>query len=35
VDHWTGSMGEGMAIGMDALRRATVVGIIGPPSHTP
>jgi C-terminal processing protease CtpA/Prc len=26
VDHWTGSMGEGMAIGMDALRRATVVG---------
>jgi carboxyl-terminal processing protease len=26
VDHWTGSMGEGMAIGMDALHRATVVG---------
>ncbi len=26
VDHWTGSMGEGMAIGMDALQRATVVG---------
>jgi len=26
VDHWTGSMGEGMAIGLDALRRAQVVG---------
>jgi C-terminal processing protease CtpA/Prc len=26
VDHWTGSMGEGMAIGMDAMQRATVVG---------
>ncbi|HEY2809674.1 MAG TPA: S41 family peptidase [Steroidobacteraceae bacterium] len=26
VDHWTGSMGEGMAIGMDGLQRATVVG---------
>lgn len=26
VDHWTGSMGEGMAIGMDAMKRATVVG---------
>ena len=26
VDHWTGSMGEGMAIGFDALHRATVVG---------
>jgi C-terminal processing protease CtpA/Prc len=26
VDHWTGSMGEGMAIGLDALGRATVVG---------
>ncbi len=26
VDHWTGSMGEGMAIGMDALQRAAVVG---------
>ena len=26
VDHWTGSMGEGIAIGMDALKRATVVG---------
>jgi C-terminal processing protease CtpA/Prc len=26
VDHWTGSMGEGMAIGMDAMHRATVVG---------
>jgi C-terminal processing protease CtpA/Prc len=26
VDHWTGSMGEGMAIGMDAMNRAAVVG---------
>ena len=26
VDHWTGSMGEGIAIGMDAMQRATVVG---------
>jgi C-terminal processing protease CtpA/Prc len=26
VGHWTGSMGEGMAIGLDAMRRATVVG---------
>jgi C-terminal processing protease CtpA/Prc len=26
VDHWTGSMGEGITIGMDAMRRATVVG---------
>jgi carboxyl-terminal processing protease len=26
VDHWTGSMGEGMAIGLDGLHRATVVG---------
>ncbi len=26
VDHWTGSMGEGMAIGMDAMKRGTVVG---------
>ena len=26
VDHWTGSMGEGIAIGMDALGRGTVVG---------
>ena len=26
VDHWTGSMGEGMAIGLDAAHRATVVG---------
>jgi C-terminal processing protease CtpA/Prc len=26
VDHWTGSMGEGMAIGMDAMQRAVVVG---------
>lgn len=26
VDRWTGSMGEGIAIGMDAMKRATVVG---------
>ena len=26
VDHWTGSMGEGLAIGLDAMKRATVVG---------
>ena len=26
VDHWTGSMGEGMAIGLDAMRRALVIG---------
>jgi C-terminal processing protease CtpA/Prc len=26
VDHWTGSMGEGMAIGLDGMKRATVVG---------
>jgi len=26
VDHWTGSMGEGMAVGLDAMRRAVVVG---------
>ncbi|HLK55035.1 MAG TPA: S41 family peptidase [Chthonomonadaceae bacterium] len=26
VDHWTGSMGEGIAIGLDGMRRATVVG---------
>jgi len=26
VDHWTGSMGEGMTIGFDAAKRATVVG---------
>ncbi len=26
VDRWTGSMGEGMAIGLDGLGRATVVG---------
>jgi len=26
VDHWTGSMGEGMAIGLDGMRRAMVVG---------
>ena len=26
VNHWTGSMGEGITIGMDAMRRATIVG---------
>ena len=26
VDHWTGSMGEGIAIGFDAMHRALVVG---------
>ncbi len=26
VDHWTGSMGEGMAIGFDAMQRAVVAG---------
>jgi C-terminal processing protease CtpA/Prc len=26
ANHWTGSMGEGMTIGMDGMRRATVVG---------
>ena len=26
VNHWTGSMGEGMAIGFDAMHRALVVG---------
>jgi C-terminal processing protease CtpA/Prc len=26
VDAWTGSMGEGMAIGLDAMKRATVIG---------
>lgn len=26
VNHWTGSMGEGLAIGMDGVKRATVVG---------
>ena len=26
VDHWTGSVGEGIAIGFDALKRATVIG---------
>jgi C-terminal processing protease CtpA/Prc len=26
VDHWTGSMGEGIAIGLDGMGRATVVG---------
>jgi carboxyl-terminal processing protease len=26
VDHWTGSMGEGVAIGLDAVASATIVG---------
>ena len=26
VNHWTGSMGEGIAVGMDGMKRATVVG---------
>lgn len=26
VNHWTGSMGEGIAIGMDGMRRVTIVG---------
>jgi carboxyl-terminal processing protease len=26
VDHWTGSVGEGIAIGFDALKRATIFG---------
>jgi C-terminal processing protease CtpA/Prc len=26
VNHWTGSMGEGIAVGMDGMRRATIVG---------
>ena len=26
VNHWTGSVGEGIAIGFDALKRATVIG---------
>ena len=26
VDHWTGSMGEGLAVGFDAVAHATVVG---------
>jgi carboxyl-terminal processing protease len=26
VDHWTGSMGEGMAVGFDAMHRAQVMG---------
>ncbi|MEQ1553248.1 MAG: S41 family peptidase [Ferruginibacter sp.] len=26
VGHWTGSMGEGIAIGFDAMKRATVIG---------
>jgi C-terminal processing protease CtpA/Prc len=26
VNHWTGSMGEGMAIGFDAMKRAQIIG---------
>lgn len=26
VNHWTGSMGEGMAVGFDGMKRATIVG---------
>jgi carboxyl-terminal processing protease len=26
VSHWTGSMGEGIAVGMDGIKRATIVG---------
>ncbi|MDQ5846080.1 MAG: S41 family peptidase [Acidobacteriota bacterium] len=26
VNHWTGSMGEGITIGMDGMKRATIVG---------
>ncbi|HET9826551.1 MAG TPA: S41 family peptidase, partial [Chitinophagaceae bacterium] len=26
VDHWTGSVGEGIAIGFDALKRAAIIG---------
>jgi len=26
VNHWTGSMGEGITVGMDGMKRATVVG---------
>ena len=26
VDHWTGSMGEGLTIGIDAMNRARIVG---------
>jgi len=26
ADHWTGSMGEGITIGFDAMKRATIVG---------
>jgi C-terminal processing protease CtpA/Prc len=26
VNHWTGSMGEGISIGMDGMRRASIVG---------
>ena len=27
VNHWTGSMGEGIAVGMDAIKRGQVVGV--------
>jgi C-terminal processing protease CtpA/Prc len=38
VNHWTGSMGEGITIGMDGMRRATIVGtemarLVGATSH--
>jgi carboxyl-terminal processing protease len=38
VNHWTGSMGEGIAIGLDGMKRATVVGtemarLLGATSH--
>ncbi|MEO8406330.1 MAG: hypothetical protein ABI480_17100, partial [Chitinophagaceae bacterium] len=26
ADHWTGSMGEGITIGFDGMKRATVIG---------
>jgi C-terminal processing protease CtpA/Prc len=26
VDHWTGSMGEGVAVGLDAMQRAVAIG---------
>ncbi len=26
VNHWAGSVGEGIAIGFDALKRATIIG---------
>lgn len=28
VDHWTGSVGEGITIGFDALKRATIIGTV-------